>query len=101
MKIMNDTKPTLIENLIKSNNIKTSQGTDVQGTKSGDMADKVELTGRKDEINSIKERINSTPIVREEKVENLRQAVQTGTYNIKGELVAKSLLKSCLLDEIL
>jgi len=101
MKIMNDTKPTLIENLIKSNNIKTSQGTDVQGIKSGDMADKVELTGRKDEINSIKEKINSTPIVREEKVENLRQAMQTGTYNIKGELVAKNLLKSHLLDEIL
>jgi len=39
--------------------------------------------------------------VREEKVENLRQAVQAGTYNIKGELVAKSLLKSHLLDEIL
>lgn len=101
MKVMNDTKPTLIENIIKSNNIKASQGSGAQEIKGGDMADKVELTGRKDEINRIREKVNATPIVREEKVENLRQAVQGGTYNIKGELVAKSLLKSHLLDEIL
>ncbi|OPY80771.1 MAG: Anti-sigma-28 factor, FlgM [Syntrophorhabdus sp. PtaU1.Bin153] len=101
MKVVNDSKPTLIENLIKSNNIKASQRTDVQGIKNGDMADKVELTGTRDEINRIREKINAAPVVREEKVESLRQAVQTGTYNIKGELVAKSILKSHLLDEIL
>jgi negative regulator of flagellin synthesis FlgM len=101
MKVVNDSKPALIENLIKSNNIKASQRTDVQRIKNGDMADKVELTGTKDEINRIREKINAAPVVREEKVESLRQAVQAGTYNIKGELVAKSLLKSHLLDEIL
>ncbi|NLW35653.1 flagellar biosynthesis anti-sigma factor FlgM [Syntrophorhabdus aromaticivorans] len=101
MKVMNDSKPTLIENLVKSNNVKASQGADVQGKKSGDMADKVELTGRKDEIDRVREKVNATPVVREEKVASLRQAVQTETYNIRGELVAKSLLKSHLLDEIL
>jgi flagellar biosynthesis anti-sigma factor FlgM len=101
MKIENEVKSNLIESLIKSKNIKTSQETDIQKNQSGGMADKVELSARKDEINRIKEKIKASPAVRQEKIEGIREAIQTETYNVKGELVAKSILKNHLLDQIL
>jgi flagellar biosynthesis anti-sigma factor FlgM len=101
MKIDHEVKSSLLESLIKSKNIKTSQETDVQKKQSGGMADRVELSTRKDEINRIKEKVKAAPIMRQEKMDNIRQAIETETYNIKGELVAKSILKNHLLDQIL
>jgi flagellar biosynthesis anti-sigma factor FlgM len=101
MKIDHEVKSSLLESLIKSKNIKTSQETDVQKKQSGGMADRVELSTRKDEINRIKEKVKAAPIMRQEKMDNIREAIETETYNIKGELVAKSILKNHLLDQIL
>jgi negative regulator of flagellin synthesis FlgM len=101
MKIDNEVKSSLLESLIKSKNIKTSQESDIQKKQSGGIADRVELSARKDEINRIKEKIKTVPIMRQEKMESIREAIQTETYNVKGELVAKSLLKNHLLDQIL
>jgi len=101
MKIDNEVKPSLLESLIKSKNIKTSQESDIQKKQSGGIADRVELSARKDEINRIREKIKTAPIMRQEKMESIREAIQTETYNVKGELVAKSILKNHLLDQIL
>jgi flagellar biosynthesis anti-sigma factor FlgM len=101
MKIDNEVKSSLLESLIKSKNIKTSQESDIQKKQSGGIADRVELSARKDEINRIKEKIKTAPIMRQEKMESIREAIQTETYNVKGELVAKSILKNHLLDQIL
>jgi len=101
MKIDNEVKSSLLESLIKSKNIKTSQESDIQKKQSGGMADRVELSARKDEINRIKEKVKSAPVMRQEKMDNIREAIQAETYNIKGELVAKSILKNHLLDQIL
>jgi len=101
MKIDNEVKSSLLESLIKSKNIKTSQETDIQKKQSGGMADRVELSIRKDEINRIKEQVKAAPIIRQEKMDSIREAIETETYNVKGELVAKSILKNHLLDQIL
>lgn len=101
MKIDNEVKSSLLESLIKSKNIKTSQESDIQKKQSGGMADRVELSARKDEINRIKEKVKAAPVVRQEKMDSIREAIQAETYNIKGELVAKSILKNHLLDQIL
>jgi anti-sigma28 factor (negative regulator of flagellin synthesis) len=39
--------------------------------------------------------------VNEDKVANVKQAIDSGTYNAKGVMVARSMLKSQLLDETL
>jgi len=39
--------------------------------------------------------------VNESKVASMKQAIDSGTYNAKGVLVARSMLKSQLLDETL
>ena len=101
MKIDNEVKSSLLESLIKSKNIKTSQETDIQKKQSGGMADRVELSIRKDEINRIKEQVKAAPIIRQEKMDSIREAIETETYNVRGELVAKSILKNHLLDQIL
>lgn len=101
MKINNEVKNSLLESLTKSKNIQTSQEADVQKKQSGGIADRVELSASKDEINRIKEKVRTVPIVRQEKVDSVREAIQTETYNVKGELVAKSILKNHLLDQIL
>ena len=101
MKIDNEVKSSLLESLIKSKNIKTSQESDIQKKQSGGMADRVELSARKDEINRIKEKVKAAPVMRQEKMDNIREAILAETYNIKGELVAKSILKNHLLDQIL
>lgn len=101
MKINNEVKNSLLESLTKSKNIKTSQETDVQRRQSGGISDTVELSAKKNEINRIKEKIKAEPVVRQEKVDSIREAIQTETYNIKGQLVAKSILKDHLLDQIL
>ena len=101
MKIDNEVKSSLLESLIKSKNIKTSQETDIQKKQSGGMADRVELSVRKDEINRIKEKVKAASIIRQEKMDSIRETIETETYNVKGELVAKSILKNHLLDQIL
>ena len=101
MKINNEVKNSLLESLTKSKNIQTSQEADVQKKQSGGIADRVELSGSRDEINRIKEQVKATPIIRQEKVDSIRESIQTETYNVKGELVAKSILKNHLLDQIL
>lgn len=101
MKINNEVKNSLLESLTKSKNIQTSQEPDVQRKQGGGIADKVELSGSRDEINRIKEKVKVAPIIRQEKVDSIREAIQTETYNVKGELVAKSILKNHLLDQIL
>jgi len=101
MKINNEVKNSLLESLTKSKNIQTSQEADVQKKQSGGIADRVELSASKDEINRIKEKVKTVPIIRQEKVDSIRDAIQTETYNVKGELVAKSILKNHLLDQIL
>lgn len=101
MKIENDKKTALLDNLVRSSQLKSSKDKGIEGQASTNTTDKVELSGRKEEIQRIKDMVKATPVVREDKVDQVRAAIQAETYNIKGELVARSMLKSQFLDEIL
>jgi flagellar biosynthesis anti-sigma factor FlgM len=69
--------------------------------KSNSILDKVELFTNKQEINVLKVRVKAEPAVRQERVDAIRKAIRNETYVIQSELVARSLLKSHLLDELL
>jgi negative regulator of flagellin synthesis FlgM len=101
MKIDNDKQVVLLNNLTKPSSLKG--GSDAQGSsqKVAGTGDKVELSGWKDQVNSLKERVKALPDVDENKVASVKQAIDSGTYNAKGVLVARSMLKSQLLDETL
>ncbi len=101
MKISHDNNVGLVDKFIKTTNNKTLKEKAVTVNKSANTLDKVELSDRKNEIEKIAEKIKSMPVVRQERVDQIREAIKSETYNVKGELIAQSMLKSHLIDEIL
>jgi flagellar biosynthesis anti-sigma factor FlgM len=99
MKIENGNKANLLDSLLKSG--QTKPQTQANDSRAQAGFDKVELSTKREEINSIKDRVKAEPGIRQDKVDMMREAVQNQTYNIKGEMVARSILKSQLLDELL
>jgi flagellar biosynthesis anti-sigma factor FlgM len=102
MKIDKDKQLQLLQNLTGPSSSKAKSDasqTAAQGA-AGTTADKVELSGWKDQVASLKEKIKALPDVDEDKVASTQQAITSGTYNANGQMVARSILKSQLLDEI-
>jgi len=63
-------------------------------------SDRIELSVQGLQIQHLNELIQSTPDVRESKVEQIRSAIQSGTYNVKAEKIADKILNGNLIDEI-
>jgi negative regulator of flagellin synthesis FlgM len=63
-------------------------------------ADRLELSVRGLEISHLEDLIRSTPDVREERVEQVRREIESGTYNIKAEKIADKIIGGNLLDEV-
>jgi flagellar biosynthesis anti-sigma factor FlgM len=102
MKIVNDKQVGVLDTLIRSTNNKPLKETAADGkANSKAVLDKVELSSRKQEVQAVRDKANATPVIRQDKVDQMRSEIKAETYNVKGELVARSLLKSTLLDEIL
>lgn len=97
---------------IKSTNPLISSNRDVQRVEmpqseraqriSGDQPefDRVELSDRSREIDHLKELVQSTPDIRESRVEQVRQEVDSGTYNVRAEKIAEKIVSGGLLDEV-
>ena len=103
MKIENGSKTELLDSLVKSAQVKP-QKEPVAGSKKDEGTnnyDKVELSSGRQEIERLKQKASVQPAVREERVAELKQSIENGTYNAKGELVARSILKNNILDELL
>ncbi len=60
---------------------------------SGGDRDKISLSGKAQEINELKALINDLPDIRTEKVEQLKKAIDTGSYNIDSYKVAEKMLE--------
>jgi negative regulator of flagellin synthesis FlgM len=102
MKIDNDKQIVLLNNLTKPSS--TSSGKDAPNAGSQTVSssgDKVELSGWKAEVASLKQQAAALPDVDEAKVARVKQAIESGTYNASGKMVARSIMKSNLLDETL
>lgn len=63
-------------------------------------SDRVEISVRSREVQQLDQLIRSIPDVREARVEQLRQAIEDGTYNVRAEQVAEKILGGTLIDEI-
>jgi flagellar biosynthesis anti-sigma factor FlgM len=103
MKIQNGNKTDLLDSLVKTQQTKAQKDSSADQKKGQVVGydDKVEISARKQEIEGLAAQAKAQPVVREEKVEILKQAIERGTYNAKGEIVAASILKNNILDEIL
>lgn len=62
--------------------------------------DRIELSVRSREILHLDEMIRSTPDIREAKVEQVRSAIENGTYNVKAEKIADKIIGGNLIDKV-
>ena len=101
MKISNTDNVTVLDQLAKSANAKSPKQGAVGQKGNQQVADTVELSTRKTDIQNLKEKAMAVPATRQDKIDAVKQAVDNGTYNVKGEDVARSILKNQVLDEAL
>ncbi len=62
--------------------------------------DQITLSRGAEEMSRLTSAVNALPDVRTEKVETIRNAVQSGTYSVRAEMVADKLLKEVIVDSI-
>jgi negative regulator of flagellin synthesis FlgM len=74
-----------------------SERTRKSGGESSD-SDSISLSVRSREIAHMNELIQSTPDIRESRVEEVRMTLENGTYDVKAEKIAEKMIKGNLLD---
>lgn len=78
----------------------SSKGTNAQGTEKGSgektSAEKVLLSSKGRDISKINEIIKSSPDIRTEKVERIKNEIAKGTYSVDGKKIAEKILKEIL-----
>jgi negative regulator of flagellin synthesis FlgM len=62
--------------------------------------DRIELLARIRELLNLDEMIRSTPDIRTDKVEQVRSAIQDGTYNVKAEKIADKIVGGHAIDDV-
>ena len=62
-------------------------------------SDRLELSVESREISHLQDLIRSTPDVRESRIQEIRNQIESGTYNVKAEKIAEKIVGGNLLDE--
>ena len=101
MKISNSDNVHVLDQLAKSANTKSPKQGAAGQNASQQVADTVQLSTRKTDIENLKEKVKAAPATNQDKIDTIKQAIANGTYNVKGEDVARSILKNQILDEAL
>ncbi len=63
-------------------------------------SDRLELSVRSQEVSHVQDLIQSTPDVRQDRINQVRGEIDSGTYNIKAEQIAGKIIGGNLLDEV-
>lgn len=102
MKVENNGNVHILDTLAKAtSNAGTQQGSNAKSSTSQSVADKVEISGTREEVARLTEKVKAASTDREERIQAVKEAVQSGTYQVDGKLVAKSMLKDHILNEVL
>ena len=63
--------------------------------------DKVALSSEAKQIQAAKRIVDSLPDIREEKVAEIRERIENGTYRVDSEKIAFRMIKESILDQLL
>jgi negative regulator of flagellin synthesis FlgM len=63
-------------------------------------SDSIQLSARSREISHLNELIQSTPDVRESRVEEVRMQLDSSSYNVTADQIAEKIIKGNQLDEL-
>jgi negative regulator of flagellin synthesis FlgM len=72
--------------------------------KSGEVIskdDQVTLSGPARDIGRLQMEVSKLPDVRTDRVEEVKNAINAGTYDVKGDAVAGKLLKDAIVDKLI
>lgn len=63
--------------------------------------DQVTVSDRAKEIGRLQVEVSKTPDIRTDRVNDVKNAINAGTYNVKGEAVAGKLVKEAIIDSLI
>ncbi len=94
---LKDVNAQLIQQYQRNDNVAAS--TDKQaGTAAVKPEEKVDLSTMAKEIQQAKVEVSKLPDVREEKVQEIKNQVEKGTYNVSGEQIANKMVGESIVD---
>jgi len=76
------------------------QGSPKEAPKGGLSEDKVALSPEAKQIQGAKKLLDSLPDIREDKVAEIKEQIEAGTYNIDGEKIAFKMIRESILNEL-
>jgi len=76
-------------------------GSPREAPKGGLSEDKVALSPEAKQIQEAKKLLDSLPDVREEKVAEIREQIENGTYSVDSEKIAFKMIRESILNELL
>jgi len=76
------------------------QGSPKGAPKGGLSEDKVALSPEAKQIQEAKKLLDSLPDIREDKVAEIKEQIEAGTYNIDGEKIAFKMIRESILNEL-
>jgi negative regulator of flagellin synthesis FlgM len=91
-----DTTAQMIQQYQKNDGLKQEAERAVGGVVAPE--EKVDLSTKARDVQSIQNAMASIPDIREEKVQELRSRIEAGTYNVSGEKIAGKIVGESLLD---
>ena len=88
-----------VKNIGKEKN--RAQNSPNAAPKEGLSEDKVALSSEAKQIQEAKRIVDSLPDIREEKVAEIRERIENGTYRVDSEKIAFRMIKESILDQLL
>jgi negative regulator of flagellin synthesis FlgM len=71
-----------------------------QSSGESSSSDRLDLSVRSREMSHLQDLAQSTPDVRESRIEQIRGEIDSGTYYVKAEKIAQKIIGGNLLDEV-
>jgi negative regulator of flagellin synthesis FlgM len=94
---LKDVNAQLIQQYQRSDNIAASMDQQA-GAAAVKPEEKVDLSTRAKEIQQAKVEVSKLPDVREERVQDIKNHVEKGTYNVSGEQIANKMVGESIID---
>lgn len=82
------------------NDKQKAENTSDKAEKNVAQTDTVNISDAAKEIQEVRKELDNIPEVRAEKVEQLKNQIENGTYEIKSEEIAEKMLKDSLLNDL-
>lgn len=94
-----DTKTQLIQQkYLRAEQVKAESERQVNGGTASSPTERVDLSTTAKDVQQLKEKISSLPEVREDKVREIKQKLQDGTYEVSAEQIAGKMVGETILD---